>query len=81
MLYRDLKTANTLLDSEGHLRLADFGLAKNAVTSGSFLGSMNYLAPEMLSRGDSKTHGRALDWYLLGIFIYELLHGYPPFYS
>lgn len=70
MLYRDLKAANTLLDSDGHLKLADFGLAKQATTSGSFLGSMNYLAPEMLVKEEVKTHGRALDWYELGIFAY-----------
>jgi protein kinase A len=45
ILYRDLKAANALLDAKGHLRLADFGLAKMADTSLSFLGSMNYLAP------------------------------------
>ena len=52
MLYRDLKAANTLLDALGHLRLADFGLAKEASSSTSFLGSMNYLAPEMLVAGE-----------------------------
>lgn len=67
MLYRDLKTANALLDSEGHLRLADFGLAKEGTCSNSFLGSLNYLAPEMLEK---KMHGKALDWYLLGVFAY-----------
>lgn len=70
MLYRDLKAANALLDAEGHLRLADFGLAKLADTSVSFLGSMNYLAPEMLAKGEEKPHGKALDWYLLGVFAY-----------
>ena len=80
ILYRDLKAANALLDADGHLRLADFGLAKMAVTSLSFLGSMNYLAPEMLAKGSTKPHGQALDLYLLGVFAYELLHGFPPFY-
>lgn len=70
VLYRDLKAANALLDAEGHLRLADFGLAKLADTSVSFLGSMNYLAPEMLAKGEEKPHGKALDWYLLGVFAY-----------
>ncbi len=45
ILYRDLKASNILVDAEGHIRLADFGLAKQAVTSKSFLGSIGYLAP------------------------------------
>ena len=44
-LYRDLKASNILMDNEGHIRLADFGLAKEATTSSSFLGSVSYMAP------------------------------------
>lgn len=44
-LYRDLKASNILLDSQGHIRLADFGLAKQATTTNSFLGSVSYVAP------------------------------------
>ena len=50
-LYRDLKISNILIDREGHLKLADFGLAKQAEMSSSFLGSLTYLAPEMLVEG------------------------------
>ena len=70
VLYRDLKAANALVDQEGHLRLADFGLAKIADHSKSFLGSVNYLAPEMLVSGPYKPHTKAIDWYLLGVFGY-----------
>jgi serine/threonine protein kinase len=56
-------------------------LAKIASNSDSFLGSVNYLAPEMLNSEKKRPHGRPLDWYALGVFGYELLHGLPPFYS
>jgi serine/threonine protein kinase len=69
-LYRDLKASNILIDREGHLRLADFGLAKQAMTSSSFLGSVSYMAPEMLVEGELKPHTKALDWYLLGVLVY-----------
>lgn len=69
-----------MIDRDGHLRLADFGLAKNAVSSDSFLGSVSYLPPEMLVEGDKKPHSKSIDWYLFGLFVYELLHGLPPFY-
>lgn len=80
-LFRDLKVANVLVDSDGHLKLTDFGLAKQTEISYSFLGSVAYLAPEMLANTDNKMHSAAIDWYLLGVFCYELLTGYPPFYS
>lgn len=62
--------------------LTDFGLSKEGVADNygakSFCGSMAYLAPEMLKRVG---HGRAVDWYHLGILLYEMLVGKPPFFS
>lgn len=83
VVYRDLKPENILLDIEGHVQLCDFGLAKDGVesTSGgasSMCGTPEYLAPEMLDR---KGHGTAVDWWSLGMVIYELLTGLPPWYT
>lgn len=80
-LFRDLKPANVLIDAEGHLKLSDFGLAKQSELSGSFLGSFAYLAPEMLVATDNKPHSATMDWYLLGVFVYEMLMGYPPYFN
>ena len=70
-----------LIDENGHLKLSDFGLAKQSELSSSFLGSFAYLAPEMLVDTDNKPHSFTIDWYLLGVFVYELIMGFPPFYS
>ena len=83
IIYRDLKPENIVLDAEGHALLIDFGLSKEGVSSvsrgtKSFCGSCAYLAPEMLKK---RGHGKAIDWYLLGVVLYELLTGVPPFYS
>ena len=82
IIYWDLKPDNIVIDEDGHLRLTDFGLSKEDVTDNisamSFCGSIAYLAPEMIKR---KGHGKAVDWYLLGVLIYEMLTGIPPFYS
>lgn len=82
IIYRDLKPENILIDSEGHIRLADFGLAKENVSSNkiaqSFCGSPAYLAPEMVNR---RGVGKAADIYGIGAVLYEMISGTPPFYA
>jgi serine/threonine protein kinase len=82
IVYRDLKPDNVVFDAQGHAMLTDFGLAKESIggesLAKSFCGSPAYLAPEMLKR---KGHGQAIDWYLLGVLLYEMLVGIPPYYS
>ena len=83
VVYRDLKPENILLDSDGHIKLADFGLSKEQIASStqgsnSFCGTPEYLAPEVLNRSG---HGTAVDWWSLGALLYEMLTGLPPWYS
>jgi len=81
VLYRDLKPENILLDKDGHIMLTDFGLCKEGMgpedTTGTFCGTPEYLAPEMLQK---TPYGRAVDWWTLGCVTYEMIVGLPPFY-
>ena len=76
-----MKPENLLVAADGHLKITDFGFAKMiAIADRTFTlcGTPEYLAPEIIM---STGHNHGVDWWALGILIFEMLAGYPPFYD
>jgi serine/threonine protein kinase len=80
LIHRDLKPENILLDSDGHIKIADFGLVKSNMGSGAttttFCGTPDYISPEVIA-GDP--YNKSADWWSYGCLVYEMLVGRPPF--
>ncbi|KAJ3019536.1 UNVERIFIED_CONTAM: camp-dependent protein kinase catalytic subunit [Siphonaria sp. JEL0065] len=78
IVYRDLKPENLLIDSKGHIKITDFGFAKQIKDDQTWTlcGTPDYLAPEIIR---AKGYGKSVDWWALGILIYEMIAGFPPF--
>merc|ERR1719203_65504 len=79
IIYRDLKPENLVLERNGYLKITDFGFAKEVEgKTFTLCGTPDYLAPEIVT---GQGHGKGVDWWTLGILVYEMLASFPPFYD
>ncbi|KAF9209748.1 Serine/threonine-protein kinase MRCK gamma [Haplosporangium sp. Z 27] len=87
-IHRDLKPQNILLDATGHIILADFGACARLDSTGQVhgqtvpLGTWDYMSPEVVdAQSGGKPYGKEVDWWAVGVVMYELLVGEPPFFA